>query len=71
MAEENNVTFSKEFLLYAENKKKLNELLSFIPEELAEQTKMLFRAFAKHGVPAKTVIDALAEFAMEGGFNDG
>ena len=71
MAEEYDVTFGKDFLKHAEGLAITNFITSMMPEEEAKVIRMIIRAFAKHGVPAQTVLDVIAELAMEGGFNDG
>lgn len=68
--DENNVTFSKEFLKKAKDAAIINAILAFTPEEQVKPTKMMFQAFARRGVSPQTVVDVIAKMAMEGGFND-
>ena len=71
MAEEYNVTFSKKFVRFAESMAIINCITSAMLEELARQSRVILLAFVKRGVPAKIVLEALAEANKEGGFENG
>lgn len=69
--DEFNVTFSDEFVKELKNAKLLSSFLSYLPEDLAKQARVIFRAFAKNGVPPEVVMKALADFVEEGGTDNG
>lgn len=71
MADEYDVTFSRDFIRNLEDIAFMNSITALMPEELATQTKAIIRAFRKRGVPAKIVIEVFEELAKEGVFGNG
>ncbi len=66
-----NVSFSAELYQKMEDAAIVNLITSLMPEKEIKQSRAVFRAFAKRGVSARIVLEALAEVAMEGGFENG